>query len=287
MGIRKKGDTKNKNIESHSNDSIFYGDFKGFNTNSNNQTNNTAIDQELFDRVNQKNSKKSARKAKILEKLDMYDMIIANLLAGKAIIEPTEHLDSSEIKIGFSNIASENQISKYFVVRKFPDFMQTRFIDMVRARCIKPGVKINFYIHGSPYKVEWDSAEMRNKMMVWKNYADENSGPVNVFDYRNQRNTDLARKRIILTTKYLNDAELNQKRSFMRTLFMIEISASRDEDSIINMGETIKSLNELCTLYDIKLNELRINLIDWLKTFGIFSLMDDGKLLSTVPYKIM
>jgi len=25
---------------------------------------------------------------------------------------------------------------------------------------------------------------MKNKMTVWKRYVDENSGPINVFDYR-------------------------------------------------------------------------------------------------------
>ena len=48
------------------------------------------------------------------EKWYMYDMIIANMLAGNSIIEPTKQLDNTKIAISFSNIASESQISKYF-----------------------------------------------------------------------------------------------------------------------------------------------------------------------------
>ena len=105
---------------------------------------------------------------KFREKLDMYDMIIANLIAGKAILEPSVHLDNSQIAIEFSNISSESQISKFFLVRQLPDYMQPRFIDDIRSRCINDGVKINFFFFGSPYKINWDSAEMRNKMTVWK-----------------------------------------------------------------------------------------------------------------------
>ena len=177
-----------------------------------------------------KQQKKEEKHAKFIEKLDMYDMILANLLAGKSIIEPSEHLDSSQIAIGFSNIASETQISKYFMVRQFPDYLQPCLIDIIRSRCINNGVKINFFFYGNPYRINWDSAEMRNKMTIWKQYADDHSGPIDVFDYRTQRSGELARRRIITSTKYLNEAELDYRRTLIRTCIIIEVSARRDPD---------------------------------------------------------
>ena len=231
--------------------------------------------------------KKAAKRAKFIEKLDMYDMILANLIAGKAVIEPTEHLDNSQIAIGFSNIASETQISKFFMIRQLPDYLQPCLIDNIRSRCINPGIKINFFFYGNPYRINWDSAEMRNKMTIWKQYSDDHSGPIDVFDYRNQRSGELARRRIITSTKYLNEAELDHKRTLIRTAMIIEVTAHRDDESIINMHNTMRSLHDLCSSSDIKLRELRINMIDWLRTFGPFSLKPIKEVTSKSSYKIL
>ena len=231
--------------------------------------------------------KKEARRSKFKEKLEMYDMIVANLIAGNAIIEPNQHLDNSELAVGFSNIASETQISKYFMLSQLPDYLQPCIIDLIRSRCITPGIKINFFFYGNPYKINWDSAEMRNKMTIWRQYADEHSGPIDVFDYRAQRSGELARRRIISSTRYLNEAELDHKRSLIRVAMMIEITARRDDESILNMVDSIKALKELCAQSDIKINELRVNMIDWLQTFGVFSLKQMKEVTGRVAYKIL
>lgn len=231
--------------------------------------------------------KKEARRSKFKEKLEMYDMIVANLIAGNAIIEPNQHLDNSELAVGFSNIASETQISKYFMLSQLPDYLQPCIIDLIRSRCITPGIKINFFFYGNPYKINWDSAEMRNKMTIWRQYADEHSGPIDVFDYRAQRSGELARRRIISSTRYLNEAELDHKRSLIRVAMMIEITAHRDDESILNMVDSIKALKELCAQSDIKIRELRVNMIDWLQTFGVFSLKQMKEVTGRVAYKIL
>lgn len=252
----------------------------------NNQVQNTSNGANII-LPTKKELKKQARKGKIRDKMDMYDMIVANLIAGKSIIEPSQKLDNSQIAIGFSNIASENQISKFFLVRQLPDYMQPRLIDLIRSRCIRDGVKINFSFFCSPYKIDWDSAEMRNKMTIWKRYSDEHSGPIDVFDYRTQRTGELARRRIIQSTKYLNEAELDYRRTLLRVAFVIEISAKRDDESILNMIESIKQMRQLCSSSDIKLRELRVDMINWLQTFGIFSLAQSREVTSKITYKVM
>lgn len=247
----------------------------------------SSLDPGVAAKMKAKEEKKKAKRTKFREKLDMYDMIIANMLAGRAIITPTHRLGNSNIHIGFSNISSETQITKYFLVRQFPDFLQPRLLDYLRYMCVKPGIKVDFYIYGEPYKINWDSAEMRNKLIVWKRYVDENDGPVNVFDYRSQRSGDMVRRRIVLSTRYLNDAELNQKRALVRAAFMIAITASRDTESILNMSESIRILKEQCSLRDIKLRELRINMVDWLQALGPFALKSIRGVSEKLPYKVM
>lgn len=232
-------------------------------------------------------AKKAMKRSKRREKLDMYDMIIANLLAGNSIIEPNMKLDSSQIAIGFSNISSEEQLTKYFMINKFPDFIETRLIDVVRKKCMKQGIKINFYFYANPHKINWESPEMKNRMTVWRRYSTEHTGAIDVFAYRAQRGESLARNRIITSTKYLNEAELEHKRSFLKVFFIIEVSARRTEESLVNMANSIKSLKELCGQSDIKLTELKINMIDWLRAIGPFSLRSEKEVESKLAKKVM
>lgn len=278
MGISRKSKKKSK-VEQQENSFMLDG-INDTNRNIDDSIHLTA-DQE------EKLNKRHNRKAKFREKVDMYDMIIANLIAGRDIITPDTRLNNADIEIGFSNVSSESQVTKYFLIRQFPDFLQPRLIDAIRSTCIRPGVKINFSIYGGPYRINWDSPEMRQKMRVWKEFADDTAGPINVFDYREQRSSDIIRNRIILSTKYLNDAELNHKRSLIRAAFLIEISAGRDDDSIINMTETIRDFREFCSLRDIKYRELRVNLVDWLKELGIFSLKGVKGVHDKISYKIV
>ena len=234
-----------------------------------------------------KSAKRAAKMSKRKEKIDMYDMILANLIAGNAIIEPTTRLDNSQLAIGFSNISSAEQLTKYFMINKFPDFLQPRLIDVIRNKCMNTGIKINFYFYAQPHRINWDSPEMKNRMTVWRRYSAEHSGAIDVFAYRTQRGESMARNRIITSTKYLNEAELEHKRSFLSTFFIITVSAKRNEDSLANMAESIKSLKTLCNQSDIKLTELRINMIDWLRAIGPFSLRAEEEVNSKLARKVL
>ena len=256
---------------------------------ANQQTNaNLTPEQKAFmEQYQQKETRKGKRASKRQEKLDMYDMILANLLAGTSIIEPSQKLNNSQIAIGFSNISSEEQLTKYFMISKFPDWLQPRIIDTIRKRCMNDGVKINFYFHAQPHKINWDSPEMKNRMHVWREYSNEHAGPIDVFDYRTQRGESKTRNRMINSTKYLNEAELDYKRSFMKVYFIITVSAKRDETSLANMADTIKAMKSLCSQSDIKLSELRINMIDWVRAVSPFSLNPLKEVIGKISKRVL
>lgn len=256
---------------------------------TNQQTNaNLTPEQKAFmEQYQQKETRKGKRASKRQEKLDMYDMILANLLAGTSIIEPSQKLNNSQIAIGFSNISSEEQLTKYFMISKFPDWLQPRIIDTIRKRCMNDGVKINFYFHAQPHKINWDSPEMKNRMHVWREFSNEHAGPIDVFDYRTQRGESKTRNRMINSTKYLNEAELDYKRSFMKVYFIITVSAKRDETSLANMADTIKAMKSLCSQSDIKLSELRINMIDWVRAVSPFSLNPLKEVIGKISKRVL
>ena len=226
-------------------------------------------------------------KSKFREKLDMYDMIIANLIAGNSVLEPSKRLGKKELAIGFSNISSETVIRKYYVIQKFPDYIQDRLIELIRSECMTGGVKINFFIHGIPHKIDWNSQEMINRMNIWRRFASERDTSTGVFDYRSKYSENQARDRIIRSTKYLNESELDNKRTVMRAMFVIEITAERNEASIINMVESINRLKRFANVNGIELQELRVNMIDWVKAISPFSLSGSKEINTKLPRMIL
>lgn len=225
-------------------------------------------------------------KSKRKRLMEMYDDLIGNLIARDTIIEPSVNLDNSRISVGYNSVASEESISKYYIITDLPDYLDSQFIDMIRYKCIRNGVRIDFYLYEQPHKIKWNSAEMRNKISIWKDYTDKDED-VSVFEYRTKRKESLARQRIIWSTKYLNEAEMDYKRTLMRVSILIKISTNRDIDSIISMMDTISEFKGLCINSDIKFKELRVNLIDWLQNLSIFSLRYVKEIVTRTPRKIL
>lgn len=160
-------------------------------------------------------------------------------------------------------------------------------MDLIRNNCIRDGIKINFYTYAQPYRINWDSAEMKNKISVWRDYAQKQGGTPGVFEYRNKRKDSLNVQRIVNSTKYLNEAELDYRRSMMKVSFVIEITSRKDDDSILNMTYTLRDFKVFCNQMEIKVKELRVNMLDWMKQLGVFSLKETKETSSKLSKKVV
>ena len=237
---------------------------------------------------NKANSKANSVKPKKGSKLDMYDIIFANLFAGNSIIEPDRELDRTHIDIGFSNIASEKYIIKYFLITSLPDWLDFQLFDHIRRNVMLPGIRINFYTYGEPYRINWESSEMKNRLRIWGEYTKEDKDKdLSGLNYRSRRKDLLAKERILESTMYLNKAELDYRRRLIKTSFMIEIACLRDKESLDNMDDSINALKRYCSEKEIKLLELRVNMIDWLQQLWIFSLRSIKEVYRRVSKKIL
>lgn len=222
------------------------------------------------------------------EKLDMYDMMVANLVAGNSIIEPDVVLDNSKLSIGYSNIATESTLTKYFLIVNFPDYLTQKLYYVLRLATLEKGVKMDFTVYNIPHRIKWDSAEMRSRMRIWNEYTQEvDSTSKNVFTYRNNRDKNLASARLKWSTKYLNEADLDQKRTTMQSTFLVTIRCGREDESLANMSITLKNFKNYCERVGIQYKELRVNLMDWVQQLNIFSLREIKELKNRVPKKLL
>lgn len=231
-------------------------------------------------------SMKNKRASKFREKLDMYDMILASAFDKDSIVIPEETLDSRSLAVGYSCMASLNYVSKYYVVTALPDFVETQLYSKIRNACRNKGVVIDFFTYEEPHKIDWESPEMVSKLRIWKDYyeREEEGG---VWEYRDKKQTIDNKKRIIMSTSYLNKAELNNRRTLTKVYFVIRITARRDRESILNMADSISMLRSIMQdQMQIKIRELRVNMMDWMRLLNPFSLTK-GKVYNKIPKMVM
>lgn len=226
------------------------------------------------------------KRAKFREKMDMYDMILASAFDKGSIVIPDDELDSRSLAVGFSCIASKKYVSKYYMIAGFPDFVKTQLYSEIRNDCSRQGVLIDFFTYSEPYKIDWTSPEMTSKMRVWKDYCKEHNEEVDVFKYRDEKSNQDNRKRIILSTGYLNRAELDNGRTLAKTYIIVRVTARRDKESLINMASAIESLRSEQSKLGLKIRELRINMMDWARLLNPFSLMKND-MYAKIPKKVV
>lgn len=233
-------------------------------------------------------NEKQRKKDEKTSKMQMYDHLLASLFAGNSIIEPQDTLVMDNLNIGFNTVSSKTYISKYFLIRKWPDWLDMRFMDRVRQQCLYAGVKINFYMYAEEHLINWDSDDMKNKRNAWETYSQQET-EVNEFDYRDKRDTVLRKIRIRESWKYLNIAELEQKRTLCKMTMLVEFSGKRDStgEMLYNMEQSIQSFKVYCANVGVKVRELRINLLDWLQYFNPLSLRYVKEVKNRVPRQVM
>ena len=239
-----------------------------------------------------KKAAKAAGKGRLRTKLEMYDWLLANIRIGKAIVPYTgQKLGGGNVHIGYSTIESETEISKYYMIVKLPDYIVEHLFDEIRAECVAPGLKIDFYCESVPYKVNWDSPEMRNRMTIWRRYTADMGQKTSVFDYRNNRDANLAKKRIVESTQYLNEADLEYKRTTMKTLFIIKVTGTvngpDDTDGIINMEEAIVRLRRYCLSQEIVIKEMKNTMMDWVRAISPTCMSISSEIDKKLSRKVM
>jgi len=239
-----------------------------------------------FTKVN----KKSNKDRSIENKLKLYDYIISNFIRGDGIIEPTEELNIDTVEFDYNSVSSTSYITKYYLIRNFPDYVKERLFDDIRNQCLKAGVKINFHIYGQSETINWDSDEMKNKMAVWKRSADkEKTRDTDVFDERKNRSRRIQVERTIESMDYLNNSEMEYKRSLCKISILIEISGKRGNKGkyIKNMRETMTMLGNYCSVNGIELKALKLNLVDWLQVLSPFSLSYIKEVNQKLPRRVV
>ena len=217
----------------------------------------------------------------------MYDVWIANVISGGAIpLKMDENMGANEMTVHFNYVETGRGFIKYFMITKWPDYIDPSFLDLLRFTVMRTGVRMNYYVLGENHVIAWDSPEMINKVNAWKRFTEDAGASLDAFEYREGKAAYDQKQRLIRSTMYLNEAELVQHRSMCKTTVILQVVCDRDKDAIVNCNAAVKELVAAAKIKGLKLKEIRLNMVDWMKFLGPFSLRQSkettGKLIKKV-----
>lgn len=235
--------------------------------------------------------KKKKKKASFMEKIFMWDYVLSNLYVGSSVLEPQDSLSSSDIAVDFAGIHSAGYVTKYFLITQYPDWMYPNMLDVIRMNCLDSGVKVNFYIYMEPHKIEWDSADMKNRMGALRRFSErtEDLEDVSVFEYRGKKQQLLAKKRVLESLNYLNKADIDYRRSLWLNAVLVEFSGKRGHggEYLNNMNKSIADFKSYCSNAEMTYREIKINVNDWLSALSPFSLRYIKEVRQKVVKKVL
>lgn len=220
------------------------------------------------------------------DKLKMYDGMLANFVAKNTIVEPEETLSNQQIRIGFSTVSSATRIFKYFVIRKYADYVSPALFNEIRQLCSVGRVRIDFAQYVTPHNINWASPEMKNRMKIWSEFTSDASD-ISTFGYRDNRDEQLRKERIVRSTRFLNESELEHRRSFAKMFVVMTVSGERTDLGLADLEDVIKNIKTYCGSEEILLREIKVNLVEWLNALAPTSLMTSPQIEKRTSRKIV
>lgn len=221
-------------------------------------------------------------------KLAMYDYIFAGFYEGENTIEPDEKLGLDTLDVGFNSVCSESYAMKYYIIKKFPAWLEDGIIDEIRRVTRAPGVKVDIYTYADPHTINWDSDQMRNKQNRWSRSTKENIS-TDVFDSQEKKGTVEKKLGIRRSWEYLQKADTRQGRQVCKVSVMIQFSGLRGSKGkyLHNMDYAVKRLKDYCSTTGMRVDPIRINLVDWLQSLYPFSLKRIKEVQTKIPKQTM
>lgn len=219
----------------------------------------------------------------------MYDVWFSNIISGGNIpLRLDEKLDQSHMSVHYNYVETGRGFLRYFIITKWPDYIETNFLDDLRSKVVqRAGVRLNYIISGEPHKIAWDSPEMVNKVNAWKRFTADAGEGLNVFDYREGKQAYEQKQRLIRSTMYLNRAELDQRRSMCKVTIILQLACDHDIESIVNCNAAAKELVAQGKIKGVKIKPINLNMVDWIKYIGLFSMRQSEGTTGKVIKKVM
>lgn len=216
-----------------------------------------------------------------------YDLLLADIVSKGKFLPVKTVTQTDTMTPNFAYVETFNYMVKYFMIVGYPPYIQANFLDELRVKCLDVGIKINYMQIGDPYTIDWSSAAMRNRISAWKKFTEDVDEGVSVWDYRESKKEHEQKVKLIESTLYLNQAEIDDQRTTAKVEIIIQLICDKDDIGRWQGNYAADELMRQAKILGIKLKPLKMNMTDWLRHISQFSRINTKELSDKIAQNLM
>ena len=187
--------------------------------------------------------------------------------------------------IEIDNLAmySEGRVTFFYLIDGFPRYLNIHFKDRLRQSC-RNSVTITFLSREKSHVIAWDSAEMRSRLRILGEQANELSErDVNAFNLHSNIGDLKKNQWTQESLEYLSDASSSRGRALLRASFLMMVSGEVGEEFDDSIASILADADQL----GIRLTRVLYNIPQVLGYFAPTGNIISGSIDGRVPAYVL
>lgn len=220
----------------------------------------------------------------IKKTIALYDELLYSLFAGEDSLNGRViYNDPERIGIDFIGSYENENVTFYYLIDKFPQFLRIDWKNVLREACAE-GVRISFIEEMNGHRIQWQSPEMKSRLRtlrkVKEGLEDEDIDVYNL----NERIEDMSNQEWIeASLRYLSDADRVRKRQMFKTSILMLVTGRRGE----NFNDTIARIHTVADGLEIGIQRIMYEIPDYIQHYSPFRNDTPKSIDGQIPYKVI
>ena len=216
-------------------------------------------------KVNPTPKKKTTQKKFSL--MDLYDDMIANVNSGDIIIDDApKTLTDGELNLGWGKIVTKSSIIKLFILNHNQSWISKEVLKNIKNYTTSGiyTVKFNYFIHLSPYTINWNSPKMKDKLKRWdRRIQNDTVDRDNVFQKRETAAGTRYLQDNIDSFEYYNQVDIFNHRSLSK--FSLTIELIGDRNNIEDFEQAVANFKAISGMEGLEFTEVKADIYEWMR----------------------
>ena len=206
------------------------------------------------------------KRKKKMRVVDIYDSILSHLQLKSQIIDDAGVLNNERLALGFGKITTKEFIIKTFTMNSMQPYINPDILQRIKDRALANAydTKINIIMDTNNYKINWETPEMKQRMVQYENYSKNNNLEEGGVATARKNNSAIKRlENTMKTFEYYTAVDLEWQRTLNQTSIFFEVIGRRD--NIFEMENVIEQFKSGCAGEGIRIVENKADIFEWIR----------------------
>lgn len=229
-------------------------------------------------------------KLKGVSTLEFYTHLLIQWIKDGNGLKPVS-LKDEEMQIEFDRVFTQLGCKQLFYVKALPMELDYSWMGDLREFCSRDGVRINFTQDLYPFRIDWESYEMKAKREQYSRILKESK-----ID-RIQRDEILSTIEDVTAEKreswlarswgYIMDADVRRRALILSDCVIEVLAVGKGPETEQNLKDSIKALYKFCNMNNILIKKVKNIVFDFMQRSSPFRVMSDSLSQSFINTRVL